>query len=80
MEEKLINYLKTEIIPSGEKLELLADEDLLSSGLLGSMDVFRLIEFIEGQFNIKVGPAEMTIENFISVDAMTTYIQQKQTA
>ena len=76
MEEKLIEYIKTEIL--GEDHSLTSEDDLLSSGMIDSVGIMRLIAFIESNFNIKVPPQDMVIENFITVSAICTYIQQSK--
>ncbi|MEM7571962.1 MAG: acyl carrier protein [Bacteroidota bacterium] len=78
MEDRIIDFIRLEILGEGPSFELDADEDLLGSGLIGSMDIFRLIEFIEREFSIKVNPADMTIEHFATVTALTQFIQQQQ--
>ena len=49
-------------------------DDLLTTGIIDSLGVMQLIAFIEGSFSISVPPGDVTIENFISVDAMSDYI------
>ena len=79
MEQTLINYIKEEFHRGRSDLEILPEDDLLASGLVESMNMMRLIHFIEQQFEIKVAPQDMTIENFINVEAMTNYINQFKT-
>ena len=59
---------------------LSADENLLSTGLIDSLGMMKLIGFIEREFNCKVQPQDMTIENFISVEAMCKYLSESKTA
>lgn len=76
MKKKLIDYIQNELLESEETDELLAsDEDLLSSGLLDSLSVMKLISFMEKNFGVVVPPADMVIENFVTVDAISEYIQ-----
>lgn len=75
MKEILTKYILEEIIADPEE-ELLEDDDLLNSGLIDSLGIMRLISFMEDEFDLKVPPQDMVIENFISVDAITVYIQK----
>lgn len=75
MKDTLIKYILEEIIGDPEE-ELLADDDLLNSGLIDSLGIMRLISFIESEFSMKVPPQDMVIENFMSVEAIATYIQK----
>ena len=60
--------------------DLASSDDLLGSGLIGSMAVFRLVAFLEEQYGIRIPPEEMVIDNFITVDAMSTYVKERQSA
>lgn len=80
MEETIINYIKNEFHGGKSDLEILPEDDLLASGLVESMSMMRLIQFIEEEFSIKVAPQDMTIDNFINVEAITNYIKQSKSA
>ncbi len=54
--------------------ELTADDELLGSGLIDSLGVMRLIRFLEEQFEVRVPPADVTIEHFSSVTTIVAYI------
>lgn len=58
-------------------LQLGYDEDLLISGLVDSLGVVRLIVFLEDETGVSIPPGEITIENFGTIDAMTTYLDTK---
>lgn len=77
MKEKITDYIISEFY-SGENMQLATDEDLLNAGLIDSMGLMKIIQFIEEEFDFKVGPEDMTIEHFISVDAMVDYISTKK--
>ena len=80
MEQKIIDYIKNELHSSTPNLDIEPDDDLLSAGLVDSIGMMRLIQYIEEQFSIKVAPQDMTIENFITVDAMAKYISASKTS
>lgn len=77
MESIITEFIINEIHGGRSDLEINPADDLLSSSLLGSLDMMRLIDFLEQQFEIKVAPDEMTIDNFLSVEAMCTYLRTK---
>jgi len=76
MEQIIIKYIKSEFHRGRADLEILPDDDLLASGLVESMSMMRLIQFIEQEFGINVAPQDMTIENFMNVEVITKYIKQ----
>ena len=75
MTEIIINYIKTELLIGQKNVELLAEDDLFETGLLDSLSIMRLIAFIEEQFEVKIPPQDLIIDNFITVDAMSHYLK-----
>jgi acyl carrier protein len=77
MEDTLIEYIKTEFLRDESATELDAETDLLLSGILDSLGVMRLVGFIEKQFNVAVPPQDVTIENFMTINTLTSYLEKK---
>lgn len=62
----------------GVRSPLEHDEDLLATDQLDSQGMMELVAFIEESFAIEVGDADLTPENFKSVDAIASYVTSKQ--
>lgn len=77
MQEKIIKYIEEEL--SSEELDdgIEVTEDLLGSGILDSLGMMKLISFLEEEFNCKVLPEEMVIENFMTVANIIDYLKRK---
>jgi len=75
MSNEIIQYIETELLNSRGEIKITADEDLLTSGLLQSLSIMKLIHFIENKYNVKIPPEDMVIEHFISVEAMEEYLK-----
>jgi acyl carrier protein len=54
------------------------DASLLDEGIIDSMGVLELVNFVSTQFALSVGPDEITPENFDSVNRLAQYIRRKQ--
>ncbi|MFK7808937.1 MAG: acyl carrier protein [Saprospiraceae bacterium] len=80
MEQKIIQYIIDKLHGGAKDLEINPEDDLLGSGLVESMGMMRLIQFIEDEFDIKIPPQDMTIENFMTVEAMAKYVEQTKVA
>jgi len=76
MNETIINFIIQELHGGADDIEIMPEDDLLGSGLVESMSMMLLIQFIEDTYNFKVAPQEMTIENFMTVEAMVAYIER----
>ena len=76
MEETIIKYIINELHGGREDLDIDPEDDLLGSGLIESMAMMRLIQYIEETYDFRVSPQEMTIENFMTVEAMANYVRK----
>lgn len=62
-----------------EELEAINETDnLLEQGLIDSIKLIKIVNFIETEFKLKVKPEDMIIDNFESVNAMVSYINASQ--
>ena len=76
MKEKIITYIKDEL--SNEPVDSIdAHEDLLGSGLVDSLGMTRLVVFLEREFEVQIDPDDMTVENFMTVDNITKYLNSQ---
>lgn len=56
------------------------DESLMESGVLSSMGIARLIQFINEQFQVAIDDLELEPENFETLDALTVLVTSKHAA
>ena len=78
MNDIIITYVKDELLEGYEGMELEADQDLLGSGLIDSLGMMTLVAFVEEQFEVSIPPGDLTIENFMTIDAITTYLESRK--
>ncbi len=79
MKEKIIAYIKNDIAnESLEDIEL--QDDLLSTGVIDSMGMMKLLTFIEKEANFKIPPEDMTVENFMTLESIMGYISRQNNA
>lgn len=77
MNDILLTYIKEDLLNNEIEEDFDDNEDLLGSGILDSLGMVQLIAFVENKFDIKVGPEDMVIENFMTVNHIVTYINGK---
>ncbi len=79
MSKVILEYISEVLI--NEELEdaLEIQDDLLGSGILDSLGMMKLISFLEIEFDLKVAPEEMIIENFMTVEHINEYLKTKST-
>lgn len=54
----------------------LGDSDLISAGILDSLDIMNLIMALEGEFDIEIDPEDVLSENFESVEHMIALVER----
>ena len=53
------------------------DESLIESGILDSFGVFRLVTFMEEEFEIQFADDEVSAENLRTIDTIASFIRGK---
>lgn len=76
MKERLARYIAHDLLNQGE-LPIAGDEDLLGSGLLDSLSVMSLVHFIEQEAGVDIPAEDVTIDNFVSLDAIDAYLGRR---
>ena len=71
-EMRILKYVNSEL---SRNSNLQGESNLLE--FIDSLDIERLIVFIEGEFDIKIFPSETTLDNFQSVDSITVLVERK---
>ena len=77
---ELINYVTSTLLKDKGEISLAADDNLLLSGLLSSLDVVRLVSHLEQENGIKIKPGEITLKNFKTVNAIVNFVAKKSEA
>lgn len=78
-EQILISHIVEEIAWDRDHLTISPDDQLLD-GLLDSLDVLKLVVFVEEQFHVRVSDEELVPENFASIARLAAFIGAKQPA
>jgi methoxymalonate biosynthesis acyl carrier protein len=69
IEEALLSFLAERI-----KTTVAADQDLFKSGLVSSMFAMQLVVYLEERYDIAVIGPDLTLDNFRTVQAMTSLV------
>lgn len=78
IKEEIRQYVLNEFLPGEKASNLHDDTPLRTSGIIDSTGLLRLIDFIEGRFNIQVEAYEAGVENFDRIQDIASFIQKKQ--
>jgi acyl carrier protein len=76
MTEEILDFINDQLLGGLEIGSITVNDDLLGTGWIDSIGMMSLIAFIENRFEIKIPPQEMTIENFKTVNDISTYLKR----
>lgn len=78
MADQIIAYLQATLNQRDSTLTLTADTPLLQSGLIDSLTLFQLIDFVQKEFAVTIKPPEITLENFATVRTIEQLLVNKK--
>lgn len=77
--QAIIKFLYQELLPgAGVRKMPEADENLLESGVLDSLGIMKLLEYLERAFSIRISEEDLLPDNFQSINAITLLVQKYQ--
>lgn len=77
IESTIEKFIVNELIFGAEGTKLDPDQSLISSGVIDSLAILRLITFIEETFGVVVDDEEVVAENFETVNVIKAFVQNK---
>ena len=80
IKEEMRQYVLNEFLPGEKASNLHDDTPLRSSGIIDSVGLLRMIDFIESRYTIQVDAHEAGVENFDRIEDMAMFIQNKRRA
>lgn len=72
--EDLIRFIRDEL---NVEDDIAADTELFSTAILDSVAMMNIIAFVEEKASIEVRPADVTLENFDTVQSIVDYAREQ---
>ena len=76
MNEALRHYIQDELLSGHGATPIADDDDLLASGV-DSVGMMTLVLYIEEHWSLAIPPEDVLIENFQSINAIESYLQNR---
>jgi acyl carrier protein len=70
----LLTFIRDELLEGRSSSGIEEDTELLQSGIVDSLGIMRLVNFITEEFGYNVPAEDITIENFSSVSVIAAYL------
>lgn len=78
VKREIREFVKENYVLSGELEALDADHSLMEQGIIDSIGVFALIDFIEQRYSISLSDHEITPENLDSINRIIAFVNHKR--
>lgn len=75
--EQIRDFLVDEVGFEGERAELSDDHPLLDAGVLDSLAIVALVEFLEATFEIEIDEDDIVAERFETIGAISDLVDSK---
>ena len=72
-------FILDEIVTDDAAESITADEDLIKRGIVDSLAVTQLVDFVESRYGIQVADADLVPANFRTLRELAEYVDRKQT-
>ncbi len=70
--------LRAFVAPNFRGRNLKDDEDIFALGVVNSLFAMQLVAFVEREFQITIDNEDLDLDNFRSINAMTSLVTRKQ--
>ncbi len=80
MERETLRKFILEKFPIAKSRKLQDSSQLLEEGILDSLGVLELVNFLQDERGIPIEDEELTPENFASIDAIAAFVEAKLAA
>jgi acyl carrier protein len=77
IQNALTRFIADELMVGAKKTELTPETSLISSGIIDSLSLIRLINFIETNFGVTIEDHEVVVENFDTLNNLAALIASK---
>lgn len=78
IESRIRDRLIVDLTSPGRTLEIDDATNLFEQDVLDSLGVFVMVGFIEDDFGVKIRDSDVTVQNFMSVNAIARLVRRKQ--
>ena len=74
---KLAGFIRRELAQGRSDVDIERDS-LVESGIIDSLGIMKLVDFIEKEFRVKIGDADLVPENFETIEDITKLLAAKK--
>jgi acyl carrier protein len=76
--DTLRTFLEREFVTATAQKDRIATASLIETGIIDSVGLMRLVDFIEKEFHCRIGDDELLPENFEYLDRLVAFVATKK--
>jgi len=73
-----MEFIKNQLVREKTMKNIGRGDDLIESGIIDSLGILKLLEFLESKFSINIADEELIPENFESIESIESFISRKK--
>jgi acyl carrier protein len=77
--DPIMEFIKNQLVREKTMKNIGRGDDLIESGIIDSLGILKLLEFLESKFSIHISDEELIPENFESIESIESFIIRKKT-
>lgn len=77
IQETIIEFINKDLIRDNRNRTLDPGDNLIELGIIDSLGIQKLINFLEENYSVEIGDDELVPENFETVNAIASYMLGK---
>ena len=76
--DPIMEFIKNQLVREKPMKNIGRGDDLIESGIIDSLGILKLLEFLESKFSIHISDEELIPENFESIESIESFISRKK--
>ena len=76
--DPIMEFIKNQLVREKTMKNIGRGDDLIESGIIDSLGILKLLEFLESKFSIHIADEELIPENFHSIESIESFISRKK--
>ena len=76
--DPIMELIKNQLVREKTMKNIGRGDDLIESGVIDSLGILKLLEFLESKFSIHIADEELIPENFQSIESIESFISRKK--
>lgn len=76
VKERISQFIRSDIL-TDQRVTNLEGADLITTGIIDSLGIMKLIAFLEQTFSVRLEDEEIVAENFETIETITSLVEKK---